>query len=137
MNKDCYVMIVLSFSHLRKKPCLRQPSHEKPHSSFTSTLSQLRRLRLVVAVREPTLGSPSEVRTCGRPWCLLGKEICKLLEQKFSECSDICLRTNCCFPTSETFGFPRSARLGMSGACCSLVMYYCFLFCSYSPVFFL
>ena len=51
--------------------------------------------------------------------------LCKLLEQQVSDSSNIYtwFRTNCCFPTNGTFGFPWSARLGMPGACCGFLMF--------------
>jgi len=61
----------------------------------------------------------------------------KLLKQQISERSSyiyIWFRTNCCYPTNATFVFPWSARLGMPGACCSFLMFYCIHFCLYIPI---
>ena len=49
----------------------------------------------------------------------------------------IWFRTNCCYPTNGTFGFPWSTRLGMPGAWCSFLMLYCIHFCSYISNIFL
>ena len=93
---------------------------------------------------QPKLGSTSELHTCWRPWRLLGEEIfyivCwnnRLLKVQFYIYVCVCVwfRTNCCYPTNGTFVFPWSARLGMSGACCSLLLFYCIHFCLYIPVF--
>ena len=118
-----------------------------PTFSFTSSLSQLLMLRLAVATCGTETGlhkwTAHLLKTQTFIW---GRNISyNLLEQQVSEspviyiymCVCVCVwfRTNCCYPTNGTFGFPRSARLGMSGACCSLLLFYRIHFCLYIPIF--
>ena len=72
-----------------------------------------------------TWGSPSELCNCWEPWCLLGEDIFYIFcwNNGFLEVQiSIWFRTNCWNPTHGTLGFPWSAKLWMTGACCSFLL---------------
>ena len=85
------------------------------------------------------MGSTSELRTCWRPWRLLGgKYYIFCWNNGFLNVQIyiyIWYITDCCYPNNGTFGFPRSARSGMPSARCGFLMFYCILFCLYFPIF--
>ena len=87
LNNDSFVMLVCSVSYLHETAQLRRCSLEIPHSSFTSSLSQLCMLTLVVAACGNKTGLPKWIahllKTLAFTW---GRNILyKLLEQQVSE----------------------------------------------------
>jgi hypothetical protein len=109
------------------------------HSQFCE---QLLKLRLVVAACGTKTRLPKWTAQLRKKLAFTGmKKYISFWNNRFWEFIyiyiHICVwfRTNCCYITNGTFGFPWSAKLGMPGTCCSLLMFYGILFCLYIPIF--
>ena len=161
LNNDSFVMLVRWVSHLHDTSQLRQQSLEMPHSSLTDLWAVVYAEASCGSMWNVNWATQVNCTVAEEAGIYWGKKYISCWNNRFLRvhiyiyiyiymcvcvcvcvyiCVCVCIyiytwfRTTCCYLTNKTFEFLWLARLGMPGACCSFLMFYCIHFCLYIPI---